>query len=754
MRSVKENILTNYTEIFMANFVWAKDFIDTINTTCAFMLDVEIEKDSTAKINVTANGFYKLFVDGTLRLFGPARTAKGYCRMDKKSVSLKKGFHKIVAIASAYNAATFSIMKDTPYFYCDVNVGGKVYTASDFKCYDFSPRVKNVQRYSFQRGFVEQFKLDADFTEYFNNPEMLGAEKEKVLVKEPKIISRVVPYPHIFRINAVNPVQSGSVKVDESLPCWQDRAINQVGYLFEGYKREELDECITDTVSKFVYEKGVKKTELSEMEYSVYDFKRNISGFIGVKVNVIEDAELYFVWDEITGGKDTTVDFRRLGCSSVIKWTLKKGEYDLQSLEAYTMRYGQVIIRSGKVNFKGVYIVPVENKDAFNLKFKVEDKILSGILQSASNTVAQNSSDLLMDCPSRERSGWINDIYYSRHSATMFTGNFNALKATLENYAIADPLPELPEKMIAMCYPSDHINGEYIPNCAIWYVIIACEYVMNSGDSRLKKLIKPQVKGLMEFFEGFENSDCLLEDLESWIFIEWSEANSPEFVRGVNYPSNMMYYKMLTTVNKLWHTKKLEKKCEKIKKNILKQSFNGEFFEDNRVRINGKLKSLKHISEACQYHAFFSEVATKETHPELYKKLYEVFVPTRNKEQVYPNIDKANVITGLMMRLTMLIENGEVEKALDETIGVYGIMAEQTGTLWENVHCKASCNHGIAAYAGCIVIAALTGFTGFYNDQPQFNDKFVGTDCEFFLPWKDGGVKVTVKDGVRKIEKV
>ena len=75
----------------------------------------------------------------------------------------------------------------------------------------------------------------------------------------------------------------------------------------------------------------------------------------------------------------------------------------------------------------------------------------------------------------------------------------------------------------------------------------------------------------MEFFKKYENPDGLLENLDSWVFVEWSQANSRDFVRGVNYPSNMMYYKMLVSIDKIWHTQKLAQKSERLKKNILKQ---------------------------------------------------------------------------------------------------------------------------------------------------------------------------------------
>ena len=104
------------------------------------------------------------------------------------------------------------------------------------------------------------------------------------------------------------------------------------------------------------------------------------------------------------------------------------------------------------------------------------------------------------------------------------------------------------------------------------------------------------------FFERYENSDSLLEDLPGWNFVEWSKANN--FVNGVNYPTNMLYAAALSTAGELYDEAYSEK-ARKIKQNILEQSFNGTFFVDNAIRKNGKLELTDNISEVCQYYAFF-----------------------------------------------------------------------------------------------------------------------------------------------------
>ena len=732
-------------------FIWAKKQLETKNANCVFALDFAFDEKQSVKFDLTANGAYKLYIDSKLRLYGPARAAKGYCRMDKKRFTLSAGEHRVIAVVSAYNVATFSMVKDVPYFYCVVTAGKQCYTSDDFQCYDLKTRVKNVQRYSYQRGFSEYYKQDFDQKAYFKNLSLLGEPLETVAVKAPKILSRGVPYPKMERIKVTTPIEAGTLGYDESLPIWEDRAITQVGHFYEGYYASEQEECLAHTVSRFTYRKGVPKKTLSNA-YALYGFERNLTGFFALDVEVEEDAEIYVTFDEILSGVEKTVDFKRLCCTNAVKWTLKKGKYQLETIEPYTLKYLQVNCRSGKITVKQVSVVPVENKASYGMGIEINDERIKNILRAAQNTVAQNSVDFLMDCPSRERAGWINDIYYSRDSVCLFTGDEKVLKATLENYALAEQLPELPENMVPMCYPADSIDGDYISTCALWYGIIACDYVSRANDNRLKRLVKPQMFGLMKHFSKYENEDGLLEDLGGAIFIEWSEANRMDFVKGVNYPCNMMYYNMLAKINQLWYSEEREQKCEKIKREIIRQSYNGEFFEDNRLRVDGVLQSFSHITEVCQYYAFFSGVADRETFPKLYEKLYNVFTPSRDRSKVYPNIDKANVIPGLMMRETMLLEYGAAEKALNETVSVFGGMAEETGTLWEKVLPDCSCNHGIAAYAGYVIVSALTGFVGYTNDRPIFREEYVGKDCRFFLPWKTGGVEIKVENGVRTID--
>lgn len=733
----------------MCNFVWASN-AQRANTTLLFALELHLESKGISKIKISAADSYKLYVNGQLSSFGPARSAVGYFRTDELCTELNVGKNVISALVCSYGVGTYSHALQEPFFLCDVEADGKKYTASDFKVYSFDIRVQNVERYSFQRGFAEYYIQSLDTRAYLTEPEKNLKQLTLTNAKERTHLDRGVCMPRFDLTAEAIHKSCGTVSYDVGKSVFQSRFIDGISDTFWGYERHELSECTTDYVSRLSFSKSSSKSKyISANGYGLFDLGRNVSGYLTLKLEATENAEIYVIFDELLQDGDH-VDFSRLDCANVIKWELSQGSYSLESYEPYDARYVQVIVRSGSISLDCVGMHLYENNSAYNLDFDCNDAEVNMIVRAAKNTLAQNGVDLFMDCPSRERSGWINDVFFTRHAAEILTGSTDIERNTLENFALCPQMSELPDGMIPMCYPAAHQNGEYIPNCAIWYAIIACEYCIKTNDLKFADLIKRQVYGIIDFFKKYENEYSLLEDLDSWIFVEWSEANSQEFVRGVNFPTNMMYMIMLDSAARLFGDGELLQKSVRIKQQVAKLSYNGEFFEDNRTRGDGgKLLATGHISEACQYHAFYFGIADRETYPELYGKLVCQFTPSRIKEKTYPDIDKANIITGLMMRESILIADGLLRRAVDETKEIFGSMAQSTGTLWEHVGAYASCNHGCASYAAYLIVRAYTGFIGFQCGRPVFDEHYLGDDCAVSLKTKLGKLNITVSNGTR-----
>jgi alpha-L-rhamnosidase len=358
-----------------------------------------------------------------------------------------------------------------------------------------------------------------------------------------------------------------------------------------------------------------------------------------------------------------------------------------------------------------------------------------------------------MDCPSRERAGWLCDSYFASIMEREFTGKSAVTHNFLENYALPEKFDFIPEGMIPMCYPADHNDENFIPNWSLWFIVQVDDYARRGGDPALLAQLKPRIDKLLQYFAKFENEDGLLEKLKRWIFVEWSKAG--DFVQDVNYPTNMLYSAALASAARLYDNAVWAKKSENIRRTILKQSFNGEFFVDNAVRENGKLKVTENTTEVCQYYAFYFDIATPKSHPALWKKLINEFGPNRNDAKVYPNVFRANAFMGNYMRMDILSRYGLQSQLIMEIQDYFYFMADKTGTLWEHTGNHASCNHGFASYIGHVLYRDVLGISNIDYVKKEITIRFtdiVLDSCSGSIPIDDDVVELQWKRSGNTIE--
>jgi alpha-L-rhamnosidase len=272
----------------------------------------------------------------------------------------------------------------------------------------------------------------------------------------------------------------------------------------------------------------------------------------------------------------------------------------------------------------------------------------------------------------------------------------------IENFLLPPRFEHLPAGMLPMCYPADHNDGVFIPNWALWFVVQLEEYLQRSGDQETVAALRKRIEDLFAFFQKYRNSDGLLEKLPSWVFVEWSAANS--FVQDVNYPSNMLFARALIAAGRMYQRPDLIREGEKIQETIRKQSFDGRFFVDNALRSTNGLQVTTNRSEVCQYFAFYFGVATPESHAELWQTLAKDFGPQRKASGKFREIHPANAFVGNVLRLELLSRYGLSRQLLTESLDYQLYMVDRTGTLWENDGDYASCNHGFASHGGVHVL--------------------------------------------------
>ncbi len=654
---------------------------------------------SNATVNIATSGIYQLWVNGQFVSGGPARAGRNHFRIDRININnyLKDDFNTVVIEACGYNINSFAVMSQPAFLQAEILDNDTVvaYTGKDFTARKNPYYYQKTPRYSFQRTFVEGYHIDNVTDGYFTDNVTFG----NVLVEkttDKTIIERFAPYPR-YETLAATQIGSGNFEIHQEKP-WTDREDGDVKEDFFGFRLSELEifpgaECDNMVFSSSV--KGENKS-LHSHQYSVYKFPFNSTGFVKLSVSCKSDLTLYILFDEVL--KDNgTVNYRRMGCYNAARYDLCKGEHNIQFFDVFTMQYIQIAVLKGECEINGVSLIEFKHPPVEAPVLKNER--LNKIAAAAVENYRQSSVDIFMDCPSRERAGFLCDSFFTARAEHFLTGKSLVEKSFLENYLHEENYKNLPPDMFPMCYPADFYDGNFIPQWAMWLVLLLKEYKQRSADNELVNRFKSKIYGLLSFFSKYENSDGLLEDLPAWNFVEWSKAN--DFINGVNYPTNMLYSQVLNVAGELYSDNSFSKKGKAVKEMVLKQSFNGEFFVDNAVRENGNLVIGTEITEVCQYYAFVHNIASPETHKKLYDTLLSEFGPERKQDSKYDNIHPAAPFIGFFLRLDILFSNGEYEKLSKNIDEYFYNMAVTTGTLWEHANLSASCCHGFTSYVLC-----------------------------------------------------
>lgn len=684
--------------------VWKKGDSRVMNQT----IDLKaVVSSRNAVLSVTANNFYQVFVNGSLCAYGPARTAHGYFRVDEVVLDgfLTDGNDTVTVRACGYNVNCFAYT-DQPSFVCaEICENGEItaYTGEEcvgFSAYQYTDRITKTQRFSFQRGFGEAYKFGAEDT---RSPiELEKSDFEKVF------ITRDVPYLEYNRILPVGVCGRGEFSVGDTAPAINWRQISKAGTEFiKGYKENELECAAHLEYGKLRFGESVPCEERADTvtilngTYADIKFEADRCGIIELEIEAKNPCTLYVAFDEMLSEKGE-LNAYRMDTSAFIPYYIGEAvSRRTYTAEPYTLRYIRLIAIGGDVTVRGIKLVEIAfPKSLIKAEFIADDPAMRFLYDAAVNTFRDNTVDIYMDCPSRERAGWLCDSFFTARVEHTLTGKSDVERAFLYNFLFHCHDKNIPDGMFPMCYPSDHFDGCYIPNWAMWYVLELKEYLDRTGDRTLIEDAKQRIYTLLDFFRKYENEDGLLEKLDGWVFVDWSKAN--ELVQDVSYPSNMTYAYVLETVGGLYGDGALVTKAESIRATVREQAMTESgFFCDNAVRgEDGKLRLSGERTEACQYYAFFTGVATPKTYPELWNTLVREFGSERAKTGSYPDIYPANAFIANYVRLEALCKYGESRMLYENIKGYFTYMAERTNTLWENNHDRASLNHG---FASCVI---------------------------------------------------
>lgn len=753
------NLAVSAPSFDSAKPIWPRGRETEKNLFVGFRASFKAPAQEKVILRATGATLYRVFLNGHFLGEGPARGPHGFFRVDEWDLTakLQPGVNVVAFEVAGYNVNSYYLLDQPSFLQAEIVADGKVLASTDghgapFTATILKERVQKVQRYSFQRPFSEVYRLAPGYDRWRLDTASTPGEAKCSVQPTKALLSRRVDHPGYVIRQPSWLVSRGQVRTGLKLDHpWKDRSLTAIGPKLGGYAEQDLEtipslelQSVANATNHSLNQPWIpgESLILQSNAWQIVDFGCNLTGFIGAKLSCRNKTRLFLTFDEILSDGD--VDFKRLGCVNIIAYELQPGGYELESFEPYTLRYLKLIVLDGDCQVQNLYLREYAGAGVGQAHFAASDERLNRLFAAGGETFRQNALDIFMDCPSRERAGWLCDSFFTSRVAKDLCGDTRIEKNFFENYLLPAKFAYLPDGMLPMCYPADHNDGVFIPNWALWFVVELEEYLARSGDRETVDALRPRVLRLFDYFKKFRNEDGLVEKLESWVFVEWSDANS--FVQDVNYPSNMLYAKALEAAGKMYGQSELTDDAERIRETIRRQSFEGGFFADNARRVNGKLQTTTNRTEVCQYFAFFFDVAKPETHSELWQRLVKDFGPQRKQTKAFPEVHPANAFIGNVLRLELLSRYGLCQQLLDESLAYQLYMAERTGTLWENDGAYASCNHGFASHGGVHVLYRdVLGLqqvdTVNKNVQLRFTDSRLDW-CEGRVPTLDGPVEL------------
>lgn len=678
--------------------IWAKGRSRDINLHLEFRIDLPA---AACTVRMTASTAYQLFADDAFIAYGPARAGDGHFRVDEWPVSGKSALKVLVA---GYNCCCFQYSLYPSFLNLEVlDADGRALVATgrdEIPVRVYAPRLRRTDKQARQRVFTEVYDLHRACgplleTEVLPDPVYLprrvapfsNAVIEPAALKDFTIVPRT-EIPHL-----------GELTDGDSPFNHKIRFLNHS----MGADFDEKECCLFKEAwaIETVDPRPAAAGPIAAGTARLFALDACRSGLIGLTAEARCDTEIILIFDELLVGGDITP--RRSNCLDAVKFVLPAGAHKLLTFEPYCYKYIKVCVTRGEIDLKKLYMI--EQAGVETRKETFFDPYLQMIYDAAVNTYRQNATDIYMDCPSRERAGWLCDSFWTGRCEYALTGRNTVETNFLENYArnTGYYLPEdcLPG-IVPMLYPgcTDFMpKRNWIINWNLWLIIEIAEYrLLRGGSEELTDRLRSLVYGVLNALQPYENELGLLEDLPGWVFVEWSRANDPDLVCGVNYPSNMLYSGALEAAGRLYNDPALLHKACTLRQRVREFSFNGKFFVDNSVRKDGFLVQTANTTEVCQYYAFFFHVADGENYPELKEIILHGFGAHRKIKNDYPDVPFANAFIGNYMRMMILMDMGEYEQVLRDIRDYFGFMAEQTGSLWEYDTPRASCCHGFASY--------------------------------------------------------
>lgn len=742
--------------------IWGENLTYQYNQILGFRTDFNLDSLSEFKIALAARTYYRIYINGEMLGNGPARTAKGYCRVDeykmKASGNVKLAV-EIVAIDKPQKYSNDNTM-EPGMLIMEISIpkadgSWEVIAATgnnNFKYKELLHRKSMAELMSHSRGIVEYYQLKEQSLAWVTE-DTCNYKNPITLSEFIHYLNRLAPYPdyHLIPVDTLvkskemistPKMEAGIVSMLAKMinPEWydmlseKDRFIDQLfcekeGPIFRGYKR-------------FIDNKKKKHIEILDRDHDlafVFSIPKSELGFIHFNIEVESDIILDLInTDHLNKKGEVQAN------TYATRYALEKGSYSLTTFEPRLTRYIKVIIRGkGKVVFSYPEIIDYSYPDPKDIYFESSDGELNLIYEGSRRTLRLNTLDIFMDCPERERGGWLCDSQFTAWAAWQLFGDLSVETDFIENFMLTNP-EDYKDGFFPEVYPGvkKERKSPGIKSWSFWLLTQLWDYYQRSGDREFIDKCFPRIEIFLDSLTNYIGESGFFENFET-LFVDWSLSNEKFSLYPISIPVNSLIVHVYELMSGLYGVRRWADLAGKVRKLIegIKPSYglesDGYSYEAGQFTPNG---CLTEAGIALKLWSGFGREEEEQV------KGFVDSMGTCPKLIPDPNIGRANLFIGLMIRFDVLAKLGKINTLVRELKDVYlPQLLQGSGTLYENINDESGC-HGFNGMAGAFIVNKVLGLgqpnqlTKTININPHPGD----------LNWASGNAKC--KDGEISLE--
>ena len=343
-----------------------------------------LDSFKTAVINITADDYFKLYINGKFVMQGPPPSyPNAYLYMQKDVSEYLRSGENVIAVHTYYQGLINRVwvsgdMRES--FRCELLVDGKVQVSSDesWKCSDHTA-YSACGVFGYDTGFAERYD---------------GRAKEV-----------------------------GFEKIDYNDEAWQNASV------YENADYNLIKSPIKPLDLYYVKPKNIKKNGNA---YFI-DFGREYAGQLYAKAKGNSGDEIVLRYGEELTDENKVRYNLRCNCKYEEKWILSGGDDELNQFDYKAFRYAEMVVPDVAVITDIKMLVrhyPFEKKAVYRSINADLDKVL----RLCEDTMHFGTQEVFVDCPTREKGQYLGDVFISGRAQAILNGDATLLKKAIVDF--------------------------------------------------------------------------------------------------------------------------------------------------------------------------------------------------------------------------------------------------------------------------------------------------------------------------------